>query len=726
MNVVEIKNNLVKIAYEPKDNLALAGFVIIEDENSPYVAQIMNLRADNSGNFAVAKLLFTFNDEGILKSYNGTIPSLSSVVSNLPAQELLDVIPVENPVIFGRLAQQNIAMKVDKSVFENNLLICSDNVSNTFELIGKLASQLREKVVVIDTEGNYPSDEKIVFSDDFKLPLNYQTIDYVYENDLDDVDAVSKAVIQDIFKEVQEYTKTLTDGFLPFDSFYNVVDAQYAQTQIPQLVLLKNKLQKYKEAGVFAQNHTDILGLTVAVENKSPAVIDISNVKDSLQKELINYIYSVLNNLDTVVYSFVKVANDNSDKKLLRLLTANTNVYTTLICSHEYKYVSELKEIAQNLVLFTPQTLQHDFLSYNSYLNKLNGNEFIIYGAHTQNIPLIVELAEVSEDAPSNPDDDSAGFNEFENSEDEFAQAPVEPEDAEAVTVSEEAVVEELPADEAQHDDTPEVEVIPESSDEILPVDNILSDEEPIEQVVEELSVDETLNEATPLEDTAVEDITVEEPQPAEPDSAIVQPEETTVTESYTETPVIDETPVEDSEVIDDEYTDVAVDITEEDNQIDEIPDNDEPQIIEEPTIAEDESVVVEEIQEPSDDDIVEQVAKDVDKVFYEKLPADDDIEEDVLTEDDLNLIDDLENIEPEEPEVDAQTPVVPIYPADDIEENEVQTFEPGDRVSTPKYGEGVVENMVKYGDKLLCSIDFPNIGRRLLNPAVTDIKKLS
>ena len=96
------------------------------------------------------------------------------------------------------------------------------------------------------------------------------------------------------------------------------------------------------------------------------------------------------------------------------------------------------------------------------------------------------------------------------------------------------------------------------------------------------------------------------------------------------------------------------------------------------------------------------------------------------MTEDDLNLIDDLENIEPEEPEVDAQTPVVPIYPADDIEENEVQTFEPGDRVSTPKYGEGVVENMVKYGDKLLCSIDFPNIGRRLLNPAVTDIKKLS
>ena len=31
MQVLEIKNNLVKIAYDVKDNLALSGFVIIED-----------------------------------------------------------------------------------------------------------------------------------------------------------------------------------------------------------------------------------------------------------------------------------------------------------------------------------------------------------------------------------------------------------------------------------------------------------------------------------------------------------------------------------------------------------------------------------------------------------------------------------------------------------------------------------------------------------------------
>ena len=56
--------------------------------------------------------------------------------------------------------------------------------------------------------------------------------------------------------------------------------------------------------------------------------------------------------------------------------------------------------------------------------------------------------------------------------------------------------------------------------------------------------------------------------------------------------------------------------------------------------------------------------------------------------------------------------------------EVDVQTYEPGDRVSTAKYGEGVVEKMIKYGTKTLYSINFDNVGRRLLDPTLTEIKK--
>ena len=76
--------------------------------------------------------------------------------------------------------------------------------------------------------------------------------------------------------------------------------------------------------------------------------------------------------------------------------------------------------------------------------------------------------------------------------------------------------------------------------------------------------------------------------------------------------------------------------------------------------------------------------------------------------------------------DIEEQPPVVPIYSADDIQTENTQNFEPGDRVSTAKYGEGVVSKMTKYGNKMLCLIEFPKIGRRLLDPAVTEVTKLS
>ena len=105
------------------------------------------------------------------------------------------------------------------------------------------------------------------------------------------------------------------------------------------------------------------------------------------------------------------------------------------------------------------------------------------------------------------------------------------------------------------------------------------------------------------------------------------------------------------------------------------------------------------------------------------------DLQTDELTEDDLNLIGDLASDNGITPEIseypEEHPPGVPIYNANDIEEQEQQKLDPGDRVSTPKYGEGVVEKMIKYGNKMLCSIEFPNIGRRLLDPAMTEITKL-
>lgn len=765
MQVLEIKNNLVKIAYDVNDNLALSSFVIIEDTNTPYVAQVVNVKADKLTNFAIVKLLFTFNEEGILKNYNGTIPSLKSTVSILPSKELLDIIPIENNLIMGELAQQNVTLNVDKTILDNNLLVCSDNVENTNILLKNITKQIDEKIVIFDTDGLFDAENKITFGKDFKLPLNYDTINFIYENELDDVDATSRAVIQDIFIEVQEYTKNLPEGYLPFETFINVVDQQYKETQIPQLVLLKNKLIKYRDLNAFAETLKDVLSLSIAIDKSKVTIIDISEMAPVLQKEIMSYTYGVMKGINETIYSFVKVDNTNSSKRLLKTFLSRDGIYTTIICRHEYKYLPELKSAAQNLILFTPQTLQHDFAAYNTFLNKLNTDEFIIYGAHTQNIPLIVELDELELDT-QNDDDETESEKDIE----EIPSSNVVPMPAPVQNTAPQENVTVTPEPEIQEEETfkaPEVEYPDLGFDNETPSSNEaptvdfpetetlnVTEEQPEENFTQ-IELPET------FEEPEIEEVQQEEPEediqenfdneisqePIEeevfmPETDIPQVE---INEDLSEQAIIEDSNISETPA---EYTSQA---TEEQAPIYNILDDNEidyqdaePEVLPlEPEI--DYSVedidIEENYQEPQPYDeneaMIEQAAKDVDKLIYEKLPNEDvtlddlsDLQSDELTEDDLNLIGDLasDNGITPEPELEyneEQPPVVPIYNAEDIEPQEQQSLEPGDRVSSPKYGEGVVEKMIKYGNKMLCSIEFPNIGRRLLDPAMTEIKKL-
>ena len=700
MNVLEIKNNLLKISYDVNENLALAGFVIIEDSNSPYVGQIMNLKSEGDSNYAIVKLLFTFNEDGILKNYNGTIPSTNATVSKLPANELLDVIPKDNPLFVGILAQQEIPLLVDKSMLDNNLLICSDNLENTFGIVDCISKQIEEKLVIIDTDGQYDYSEKLVPGVDFKIPLNENVIDYIYENDLKDIDPVNKAVIQDILIEVQNYIKSLPENFLPFDMFLNVIDSQYQETKIPELILLKNKLLKYKELNIFAQNLKESLSFSIFIEQEDISVIDLSVVDSVFKKEIIRFIYSVIKNINEKIYVLIKVNNDTITKRLLKLYLEKGNVSTIVICPHEMKYIEEAKEASQNVIFFAPLTVSHDFASYNTYLGKLNADEFVIYGANTQNIPLIVEVSEYTDEIADSVQTESEDLD----------------------------------------------------NDKIEDVENILDDSENIFAQNSDIE-----NAETASSETDVYDELLSENENAEPEIA----EEVSV-----ENNELDDISVENDELHDisvDESNDESLSINNEIPAVDnilELEDSDS-QIIAEPLKVENGSTdtVITELPEEqyyddsqeeetldTQDEVVEQVVKDVDRAFYEKLPEDDGdfisigdeiSSEDELTEDDLNVIDDLTSDDialmgdsDEESTIDIlpeeeNPPVVPIYPADDIEEKDGLTFEPGEKVTTAKYGDGIVEKMIKYGNKMLCSINFPSIGRRLLDPAITEITRI-
>lgn len=160
-------------------------------------------------------------------------------------------------------------------------------------------------------------------------------------------------------------------------------------------------------------------------------------------------------------------------------------------------------------------------------------------------------------------------------------------------------------------------------------------------------------------------------------------------------------------------------------------------------------------------ENIDEQIVKDVDKVFTTR--KDDDISDsdldfiDELNNDDGNLLEEVSDSDAvleelsesdendgilEEPQEQIElkddsddeiletrsssTPIVPVYDADIPQEDLVMSdpIQQGDTVTHAKYGSGVVEKMIKYGNKTLFSINFDNIGRRLLDPTLTEIKK--
>ena len=204
--------------------------------------------------------------------------------------------------------------------------------------------------------------------------------------------------------------------------------------------------------------------------------------------------------------------------------------------------------------------------------------------------------------------------------------------------------------------------------------------------------------------------------------------------------------------------------------QVDSITENEDAdfdEIVElDPLETDENDIIIDMEEEPAElpDDIDEQIVKDVDKVFttrkddeisdtdldfidelnsddgeiLEEISDSDDTLEELAEADDNGILEEvsdensapLEQEVPEESEIlqtkNSSTPIVPIYDADIPQEDMVESdpIQQGDLVMHAKYGTGVVEKMIKYGNKTLFSINFDNIGRRLLDPTLTEIKK--
>ena len=285
------------------------------------------------------------------------------------------------------------------------------------------------------------------------------------------------------------------------------------------------------------------------------------------------------------------------------------------------------------------------------------------------------------------------------------------------------------------------IEMTDEAEEGLLDDEEEIEPQEPVDlEKIEEISDNEIIEYSDDIQEDMVEDIEIDEPQALNGDSEIVELSEE-------EQVIVDEVISEDIDVLP-----IEKDVTEIE-EVDEFEasESDEADII----------VELDDVDEIETDEILEkEIMEDVDKVFTT-------IMEDSLSDNDLDLIDELnsegsseefeELQELQETEVEelefvdtleeyndnsdisdlddsreiletkkSVTPSVPVYEAEIPAEDLVTSdpIEQGDTVIHAKYGTGVVEKMVKYGNKTLYSINFDNLGRRLLDPTLTEIEK--
>ena len=350
---------------------------------------------------------------------------------------------------------------------------------------------------------------------------------------------------------------------------------------------------------------------------------------------------------------------------------------------------------------------------------------------------------------------------------------------------------------EDEEDETPEI--VEELPKEITDTETQISEADLEEPEVEEIPLAESfstevhqseeIQDDIPLEENDVQEISLDDEviesddfsEIAEDVEAEIEPEISETLDVEEETPEIlenkeevvseeDENSIELGDDIDlDLNSDLEEDVPQEfeqdilepveENSLNVLPisddanfDNDLEEIVElNPDDIDDNDIVVDlEEEKELDENVDEQIVKDVDKVFttrkdddisgsdldfidelnsddedgvLEELQDDSALEELTENEDNGGILEEINDEQPQIEEINdeqeilqtrnSSTPIVPVYDAEIPQEDLVMSdpIQQGDTVTHAKYGTGVVEKMIKYGNKTLFSINFDNIG---------------
>lgn len=408
LNLANGKN--LKIIFNPVSESLLIGDLvkIVEKNNTGVIAQIVNIESINANDinhFAKAKILFSTNNN-VKIEWMGNIPSKDSIIAKISAEELffytnenmennsihLGKLPLFknecNYVLFDKLKYPTAAF------YDNN----AQNVALT-EYLTKEFLNNSLKTVLFDFRGEYldlPNAVRLEVGKDLKLPLNSYGIDLIYQNLLNNLSLESKAVIEDIFMEIQDYADSCEQGYIPFSNFIKVVEDEYQNNKTTELTILKNSLVKLGKQGIYANDGFEIEALKLYIEKCDLIVLDFSTINSIWHKAFVEYVITANSINKQQFFLIMEMKKNDFNYNLIDKLFiegVHNGIVPIITLEYNSEFVENVLSFAKNLIFYPSKNNIEILSKLNSLINKLNDSEILLYGELTSKIPLLANIS---------------------------------------------------------------------------------------------------------------------------------------------------------------------------------------------------------------------------------------------------------------------------------------------------------------------------------------------
>ncbi len=399
MRVIQTRNDTIRLIFNPKtDGLCLSDFLIVRDGRDNFLGQIVEIYDDKFNqeeNVASIRLVYRILPDHQVVPYDNFTPSRECEIAKIKLEEIEKCLNTDKDTVpFGISTKNNKIVNINLNFFNNNPVIFADKLNEVNCAFENAAQKLKsfKKVVVIDYTGtlNIKNAKRIKAKADFKLPLDFYSLEYIWQKATSRASLEAQAELEDMFVELQKFVSSTEDKYIPFPRFVKVIEQQYKATPAIELKLFLNSLRRYWHEELFARSKKEFQGISKALQKEDVVIVDLSNLRLEWHREFLEF--AIRQVRDYEAYLLLRLNENNSNPEMINDLYLK-NPKLSIISSISYGFVKlpHIMEYAKNYILYKTLNPRRDFGFANFQVAALNSSSFLMFGEDTRDFMFVLK-----------------------------------------------------------------------------------------------------------------------------------------------------------------------------------------------------------------------------------------------------------------------------------------------------------------------------------------------